>query len=468
MFQQKPEKGTSAFHGEIGYGNMLLDGAGFSPTEEEEETSSTNAAPAVIVEKPRDEVAILIEGKLRDTPSFWPDCCIYKVPQRLRRGNEEFYEPRVVSIGPYHFHQGSFPEMQIFKLKYLEAFLSRNELSLDQCLGLVRTWEAKARRFYVDRIDLSSDEFAELMLVDAIFVLELMIRHQFFEYVDDCDRIYRKPRMIEDVFHDVLLIENQIPFFVLEGLYNLVDNGSKRTLKFFVELTHEFFKASVKIDKFGADRAPVHGVNHGVKHFVDFIRCYYLPTEDEKHEYGHRVYEIPPSVTALEDAGVKFATTSTRSLLDIQFNRGCLKIPNFRVDDWTETVFKNLIAFEQCHDHQVKYISELMFLMGCMIKTSKDVDLLIEHEIISSMLGSNVDVSTLFNHIGQGVGFSQPKYYLSLCKELNAYCKAPWHRWKAILKRDYFNTPWKVVSTIAAIVLLVLTLVQTICSILSL
>ncbi|ONH95916.1 hypothetical protein PRUPE_7G095900 [Prunus persica] len=470
MFQPKPEKGTSAFHGEIGHGNML-DGAGFSPTEEEEEeeTSSTNAAPAVIVEKPRDEVAILIEGKVRDTPSFWPDCCIYKVPQRFRRGNEEFYEPRVVSIGPYHFHQGSFPQMQIFKLKYLEAFLSRNELSLDQCLGRVRTWEAKARRFYVDLIDLSSDEFAELMLVDAIFVLELMIRHQFFEYVDNCDRIYRKPRMIEDVFHDVLLIENQIPFFVLEGLYDLVDNSSKGTLKFFVELTHEFFKASVKINEFGADRAPVPGVNHGVKHFVDFIRCYYLPTEDEKHEYGHRFYEIPPSVTALEDAGVKFATTSTRSLLDIQFNRGCLKIPNFRVDDWTETVFRNLIALEQCHDdHQVKYISELMFLMGCMIKTSKDVDLLIEHEIISSMLGSNVDVSTLFNHIGQGVGLGQPYYYFSLCKKLNAYCKTPWHRWKPILQCDYFNTPWKVVSTIAAIVLLVLTLVQTICSILSL
>ncbi|KAI5318861.1 hypothetical protein L3X38_038569 [Prunus dulcis] len=99
------------------------------------------------VEKPRDKVAILIEGKVQEMPSFWPDCCIYKVPQRFRRGNEEFYEPLVVSIGPYHFHQGSFPQMQIFKLKYLEAFLSRNHLSLDQCLGLMRTWEEIARRY---------------------------------------------------------------------------------------------------------------------------------------------------------------------------------------------------------------------------------------------------------------------------------------------------------------------------------
>ncbi|XP_021816905.1 UPF0481 protein At3g47200-like [Prunus avium] len=418
--------------------------------------------PAV---EPRDQVAILIEGKVRETPSFWPDCCIYKVPERFRKGNEEVYKPLVVSIGPYHFHQGSFPQMQIFKLKYLEAFLGRNHLSLDHCLGLMRTWEEKARRYYADPIDLSSDEFAELILVDAIFVLELLLRYQFAQYIDEGDRIYGKLRMIEDVMRDVMLIENQISFFVLEGLYDLVDSSYKGNLKL-VELTREFFKCYVKIDEFGADHAPEPGVDYGVQHFVDFIRYYYLPPPPSEDAYNARVYEIPipPSVTVLDDAGVQFVTRRTTFSLDIQFNNGSLIIPNFRVDDWTETLFRNLIAFEQCHDHQVKYISQLMFLMGAMIKTSKDVDLLIEHGIIYNMLGSNDDLSALFNRIGQGVAVdSQTYHYLILSQRLNDYCKAPWPRWKSILKRHYFYSPWKEVAAI----ILVLTLIQTLCSILS-
>ncbi|XP_008243641.1 PREDICTED: UPF0481 protein At3g47200-like [Prunus mume] len=441
-----------------------------------ESTNAAGPAAAAAVENPnpRDQVAILIEDKMRRTPPFSPDCAIYQVPERFRNGNEQHYKPRVVPIGPYHSYHGSFPQMQSYKLKYIEAFTSRNELGfIDQCLSFVRSCEIKARRYYVEPIDLSSDDFAELMLVDAIFVLELMLRHQYAQYIDDSDRIYHKPRMIIDVFLDVvLLIENQIPFFLLEGLYDLVDSSYKGNLSFFVDLTHEFLKGYVKIDEFGADHAPVPQVNHGVKHFIDFIRYYYLPmspVEGENPNSHPRVEEIPPSMTVLDDAGVQFVTRTTTFLVDIQFNNGSLIIPNFRVDDWTETLFRNLIAFEQCHDHQMKYISQFMFLMGGMIKTSKDVDLLIEHGIISSTLGSNDDLSALFNRIGQGVAVNSQTYrYLILSQRLNAYCKAPWHRWKAILKRDYFNTPWKLASTIAAIILLVLTLIQTICSILSL
>ncbi|VVA15404.1 PREDICTED: UPF0481 [Prunus dulcis] len=485
------------------------------PPSPRESTNAAGPAAAAAVENPnpRDQVAILIEGKMQRTPPFSPDCAIYQVPERFRNGNEQHYKPRVVPIGPYHSYHGSFPQMQSYKLKYVEAFTSRNGLGfIDQCLGFVRSCEIRARRYYVEPIDLSSDDFSELMLVDAIFVLELILRYQFPQYIDDGDRIYHKPRMIADVFLDVvLLIENQIPFFLLEGLYDLVDSRYKGDLSFFVDLTHEFLKGYVKIDDFPGDHAPVPRVDHGVKHFVDFIRYYYLPPpavegenhdrpmEGENHDRPRegenpgvhprveeippsvtvldegensgvhpRVEEIPPSVTVLDDAGVQFVTRRTTFSLDIQFNNGSLIIPNFRVDDWTETLFRNLIAFEQCHDHQMKYISQFIFLMGGMIKTSKDVDLLIGHGIISSMLGSNDDLSTLFNCIGQGVAVNSKTYrYLDLSQRLNAYCKARWHRWKAILNRDYFNTPWKLASTIAAIILLVLTLIQTVCSILS-
>ncbi|ONH95920.1 hypothetical protein PRUPE_7G096100 [Prunus persica] len=447
--------GTPHRHGDRG---IAHDGASSIPTSDE----------GSIIGNSSDSVAIAIQQLIRSTPDLRPECCIYNVPERFRKGNEEFYKPRVVAIGPYHFKDASYA---MCKPKYVDAFFRRNKLNLDHCLGLVRAWEAKARSYYVKHIELSSDKFTFIMLMDATFVLELMLRHHFSRYRDNCDPIFHKPRMIEDVYHDILLIENQLPFFVLEGLYEQIGTNSLTPGDdhlSFTMLTHEFFKHFVKIDKFPAH---VVSANDQVNHFVDFIRRYYLappPPQEDQQKHNANVHEIPPSVTALDEAGVKFETIKgSASLLNIEFKNGRLKIPNFIVDDWTETLFRNLIAFEQCHDTE-KYISQFMFLMMCMIRTSKDADLLMDSGVISSMLGSSKDLSILFNHINRDVGFGEPFHYFQICANLNAYCNTPRHRWKAILKRDYFNTPWKLASTIAAIILLVLTFIQTICSILSL
>ena len=32
----------------------------------------------------------------------WRECCIYKVPRKLRQVNKEAYTPKLISIGPFH------------------------------------------------------------------------------------------------------------------------------------------------------------------------------------------------------------------------------------------------------------------------------------------------------------------------------------------------------------------------------
>ncbi|KAH0971762.1 hypothetical protein GBA52_023918 [Prunus armeniaca] len=190
----------------------------------------------------------------------------------------------------------------------------------------------------------------------------------------------------------------------------------------YADLTLKFFKQLVKIEKF-----PGHVVCHEVKHFVDFVRhCYYLPSlplEKEQREDNNNVICECPTVTTLVEAGVKFVTKTctSSSFLDIQFKDGVLQIPGFAIDDWTTTLFLNLITFEQCHEHPEKYISHYIFLMRCMIRTSKDVDLLVQNKIISSRPGSSRDLLTLLDHIGKDVGLGQTNCYFSLCKNLNAY-----------------------------------------------
>ncbi|XWS10672.1 hypothetical protein CRYUN_Cryun38cG0017400 [Craigia yunnanensis] len=103
--------------------------------------------------------------------------------------------------------------------------------------------------------------------------------------------------------------------------------------------------------------------------------------------------------------------------------------------------------------------------MDYLVDTSNDTDLLMEKKIIKHWLGSGKGVASLFNSLCVNVLKGRiNQRYCRLIEELNKYYDQPRHRWKATLKSQYFSTPWRSASTIAAIILLALTLAQTILS----
>ena len=53
-----------------------------------------------ICEELRINIQILIENDFME-PIRRPECCIYRVPPRLRQVNEEAYTPMLISIGPF-------------------------------------------------------------------------------------------------------------------------------------------------------------------------------------------------------------------------------------------------------------------------------------------------------------------------------------------------------------------------------
>ncbi|KAF8408402.1 hypothetical protein HHK36_007552 [Tetracentron sinense] len=130
-----------------------------------------------------------------------------------------------------------------------------------------------------------------------------------------------------------------------------------------------------------------------------------------------------------------------------------------------ETLFRNLIALEQCYGDG-DFITSYVFLMDSLISSTKDVELLCNKGIITHGLGSDEEVSALINKLCKEVvmgGFQ----YKTLCDDVNKYYRNIWHKWRATLKRDYFNTPWMVLKFVAAILLLLLTTTGTVFAILS-
>ncbi|KAB2619119.1 hypothetical protein D8674_014988 [Pyrus ussuriensis x Pyrus communis] len=420
----------------------------------------SNEAPHDI-ENPYIRILSSMSSELDGLLPLSNSCCIYRVPEELRRVNEKAYTPQVVSIGPLHHGSKGLKDMEEHKKRYLQYFLKRTGVSLEDCVKKIKDREAELRSCYAQTIELSSDEFVRIILVDAAFIIELLLRFCFPIQLESNDRIFNKPWLIKFIIPDMLLLENQLPFFILEDLF--ATGEVLATMPSVFVLSSIFCMVStslyVKIDDSGSFSS------FQVEHFVDLIRTLHLPTEEENSQNQGPFETLPvPSMTKLHQAGVKFKARSSNNLFDICFEGRSLEIPNLLIQDDTELLLRNLVAFEQCHC-DCTYFSDYIFLMDNLVNTPNDVELLVKNGIVKTLLGDNNEVSTLINSLGKGVTLDKASfYYATLTADLNNYYKKPWNKWKADLKQKHFNTPWTTISVIAAAMIIILTLIQTVCS----
>ncbi|BBN69768.1 Plant protein of unknown function D [Prunus dulcis] len=113
------------------------------------------------------------------------------------------------------------------------------------------------------------------------------------------------------------------------------------------------------------------------------------------------------------------------------------------------------------------YLNDYVSIMGRFANTPKDVELLVEFGIFQTAGTTSVVSSMITKLASEALFFVDRFCYATLCEELNNFCRSSWNKWKANLRQNYFNTPWASISVIAAVVLLTLTLIQTVCSVIS-
>ncbi|URD97895.1 UPF0481 protein [Musa troglodytarum] len=111
-----------------------------------------------------------------------------------------------------------------------------------------------------------------------------------------------------------------------------------------------------------------------------------------------------PSATQLKEAGVhirKKKKKKAKSFMDITFRDGKMEIPQLLVDDQTNTLLRNLIAFEQCCNEASRHVTSYVGLIDCIVDTTADVALLQQSKIIINGMGNGEEVATLFNRLGK-------------------------------------------------------------------
>ncbi|XP_031103967.1 UPF0481 protein At3g47200-like [Ipomoea triloba] len=479
--------------------------------------------------------------KLRNVKQLSSESCIFQVNERLRNTNPEAYTPLTISIGPYHHGKPELRKMERLKELYTHSLLQRAGVGVEVCWKKLKELEGRVESYYGDEIEeeFSGDEFVKMLLLDGCFILEFVIRlyHRAFghgqEYKDD--PIYMISGMESNIVRDMLLLENQLPFFVLQQLYDMIvripgkpefsmlikfvfrnnipkvnissfvnTEANPREIKHLLQLVHIlcqpqpqnngqiqqqkacssssccFWKQPQSQGQAGSDieSQSLSNGQHRDRHWACFPCKFWEQPQQSTDVHEVELFCIH-AASELQEAGVDFkklgkisntSSDETISLFDIKFNHGVLEIPSFGLFDSTETFFRNLIAYEQhSPDVRPKYFSDYSHFMDDLINTEKDVNLLRLKDVFVNGLGDDKEVTRLFNKLSKGVmHYTDDFYYKDVCTELNRHCKKPRNVLMAKLRHDYFNTPWAGISTFADILLLTLTIAQTVLSALDL
>ncbi|CAL5025116.1 unnamed protein product [Urochloa decumbens] len=307
--------------------------------------------------------------------------------------------------------------------------------------------------------------------------------------------------------HDLFLLENQIPFFIIHKIYDLLSSDGTDDISFTVDivqyveaalrsypkavqeserpkdfhhllhLCHMYFRPSQNVH----DHHHLDGSQY-IHKFLRFGRKYLKLGQlfEENDEQG--VYDIHDGMQlnrwrrAVQyiEAGVKFQKREfdcddPHSLLDIKFKHGVMEIPCIFVDEYTEFLFRNLIAFEQtCPQFGDDFTAYTVFLSQ-LVSMPEDVTILGQKGIIVHHLDCDATVSDLFTMLSKDVVFDfNCNYYLkTLCQKLEAHYQSNLNRWMAWLWLNHFSNPWLGLGAIATAIVLFCTIVQTVYGILA-
>lgn len=148
---------------------------------------------------------------------------IPKVPEKLltsEKKSQKCYNPLVVSIGTYHRSdvQRSSRMGRVWRIQWHASLSKKLKKYKEKLYQEVEKVAGKVRGFYDKSLieEIGEEDFAKMMFIDGCFVVEFI--HCVTSKYDD---LHMSDQEVADVKRDLLLLENQLPYPVLDSLMNL-------------------------------------------------------------------------------------------------------------------------------------------------------------------------------------------------------------------------------------------------------
>ncbi|KAG6516386.1 hypothetical protein ZIOFF_026845 [Zingiber officinale] len=361
------------------------------------------------------------DTKLRDRNR---EPTIYRVPYILKMVDLEAFAPLIVSLGPYNLDKGHLKSMNQLKWKYLKFVLEElnPRMVLEDYLIRFKDLETQARVAYSEEVEMSSNSFLEMMLLDGCYVMLTIVEWNIvkeiiswtqFEVPQDWPQDWRaivesnlKTKISEEnalltrrvVARDILMLENQLPFFLLETLYKAAFPPGPSFRSLTLEFIRGHFSISLKL--------PTDNDNETFHHIIHLFLSCIDPTTNHGNGNGN---------------SNESSTFGNRLVHDLSWIPRAT-IPQLKIDDHTSWLLRNLIAYEQCSTDSKFHVTSYMMFMNHFIKTAADVELLRLHNIIIDSLGVGTqEIATLFINLVTNVSNSDDSYIKGVLIDIRKY-----------------------------------------------
>ncbi|XP_035547364.1 UPF0481 protein At3g47200-like [Juglans regia] len=153
------------------------------------------------------------------------ECCMYRVHKQLRKVNKKAYKPVLLAIGPYN-DQSKVGQgfMEEHKLQYLHQMLKITKVHVETYIATLKELEERPRNCYGEHIRHTPEEFVEMMVLDGCLIIELFHKYKTRDILED--PIFQMKWVLPRIAHDLLLFENQLPFFVLAKLFRKSESNN--------------------------------------------------------------------------------------------------------------------------------------------------------------------------------------------------------------------------------------------------
>ncbi|XP_058214471.1 UPF0481 protein At3g47200-like [Rhododendron vialii] len=488
------------------------------PTEMSQGEEALQRLTSTVVEK--------IGVGAQKTEFFFSSACIYRVPEKLRKLKESTYTPHLIAIGPLHQNDEHLQTpLQHVKMSYTKFLLhrltagmeglelaERTKFVLQKCLAEIKTLIDDAKKCYAAEVTVLNIE--EMLLVDGCFILEFLYRSRSLELkkiaekegkkpIDGGDNSNSKRRETTDpifgnlltlyhVKNDLILLENQIPFFVLEKLFSLtvgqIPNRPDKnwSLTDYVGSCYAYKKMSSPVGKsanaktrcspsdcvlgvLGSTTTAAAGSTAAAAARVQSGKNidHYRSTAKHYHHILHNLHDgylrvlpsgygklisdeevLMPSALDLNYRGVQFVAdasgnhgfkfTEPKGLFSM-WRRACFEVPPLSILDDTELYLRNLITFEQCCPGVSPDVTSYAYIMSMLVNTDKDVQALEQARVVINYLGARKDATNLLTSLCKETALGE-LIFADTCIKATRYSNRRWAKNMAACR--YFVAPW--------------------------
>ncbi|KAG9441090.1 hypothetical protein H6P81_016944 [Aristolochia fimbriata] len=399
------------------------------------------------------------------------------------RGNEGLYDPTHVNFSKIRDMLLKDPDDQTRRLidhYYDHLFfilVGNDKYRLQDYLLMIHE---NLTQTVEDEKDENLRDFPKLLalLLSSCFIVHLLSR-PFASHLSpaddpDCARLW-----VNELWVDLLLVENQIPFVFLQKVVEMgVGSGAD-------QIIYSYFADFIPLNRHqNTQLRPIHLLHYihhnllpnkkpGPHHSLSLPYWNFGEHKQSSSSWQPPIVRAIPTATRLQQAGVQFMPVEEEGFA-VEFKKGVLRLPCLHLRKCTKKLLKNLIAWEKHHHEAVKYFINYAILMDNLINTSKDIEVLVHSKVLEHSLATHEEAAAVFNSLGENLVYTfdardaeEYNFLPQVSMELNDYCESKYNLWWAKLMNDYFGSPWSIISLIAAVFLILFTAMQAFFSVYS-